>query len=534
MLVDQFELLSALSLRAGWLWQLESDSTQPMDDRPVAAVARSVLECGWPERARVSLSTPLKPARFHWLDLAADPFGRWVAVNDYQAGHLAATWAWAASTGQLLLGDVRRGNDVKVWRALAPSPDGSALWGVEGWAPSGSIDEHMPGSFVSTGALASRALTGMLPPSGRATAPLRRGAGCVLASEGERDPVVRDVQDHSRPPQRIFELALAASDAPADEARRARCVAENGADGRGPPRWGVNARGELWLDEGARLRHIDPLTAATLAERATPRSEQVCSAAIIAAGQWLSWQGDTVTLRAMTAAQGAAGRHVVVRRPGWVAEAAVWMNEGRIAVRWMNPRAEPGAPGGAEGQLYVDAGGGRFFPDGRPVPGQRLRDGRAWIDGEGDEGSLGFWPDGDAARVAWWARTASPQSPRYKWRVGPFGSVQARDATTAELRLWDGMRPGAAGDASAVRSLGGNLGLARVGGQVVVFDAAQRARRLTLRDDGPVGVAHVPQPGVLLLESDNRLTAQRLPPLRLPPTPAAAPSPHAARAPWRR
>ena len=188
-------------------------------------------------------------------------------------------------------------------------------------------------------------------------------------------------------------------------------MAENGVPGRGPARRGINARGELWLDEGTRLRRIDPLTGTMAAERPTPRSAQVCGAAIIAAGQRLSWQGDTVTLRAFDAAAGAAGRRVVVHRPGWVADAAVWMNEGRVAVRWLNPRAEPQAQGSDEGQVYVDAGGGHFVPDGKPAPG-RASNGHVEIEAEGGESGSAFWPDDDAVSGAWRERTAAYFSDR--------------------------------------------------------------------------------------------------------------------------
>ncbi|WP_457424912.1 hypothetical protein [Roseateles sp. P5_E7] len=506
--IDQLELLSALSLKAGWVWQVESNHEASTYERPAAAVARSLVECGWAERARVPLQTPQQHSRGQWLDLAADPWGRWVAVNEYRPGNLAAVWLWSVLTKQSLADEAARGRDAKVWRALAAAPDGAALWGIEGWAPGGTVDVYQASTFVSTGALRSRDIGGLAPMPGHAPLPAARATACAVADQGERDVAVRHVKDGSQPPQRLFEQRLAMPTTDADQARLAHCVAENGAGGRGPARWGVDVRGELWLDEGARLRRLDPLTGATLAERPTPRSEQVCSAAIIPAGQWLSWQGDTVTLRAFDAPQGSAGRRVVVRRPGWVAEAAVWMNEGRIAVRWLNPSSPPGTPGSGEGRVYVDASSGRFLPEGKPTPGRRDGD-HAFIDDEGEEGSPGFWPWGDEVSRAWWTQAAQAEPARYRWRVGPFGSLQAHDKQTEELRLWEGMYDGAAGGTNEVHSLGGSLGRARNEDGLVIYDAQRRERRLVL-PHGADGAAHLPAAGVLLVETDNQFKAYRL------------------------
>ncbi len=495
------QLLSAMSVDKGWLWELGAGEADDKGSRSVKALARSLHECGWPQKTATTLQLPKQPLGSLWLDLAADPAGRWLAVSEYEPGSFANWWIWSTADGRRLGGESRRGASEAPWRALQPSADGSRLRGVMAGLPeAGRIDAEMWTAFHGGGAWVERAVAGL--PAAPAAAARPRGGACLVASEGERSAGVREVRDGAKPPQRLFELSLEQPGVVDAQRERAdRCVAENGWGARAPSRWGLGADGALWLDAGAQLRRIDPSDGRILAQLPTPRSAQVCSAAIFSARQFLNWQGDTVTLRPFEAASGEAGRRVVARRPGWVADAAIWLESGRISVRWKNPKAEIEAPGGAQGQLYVEQGG-RFVPDGQVAPGMVVGGGHVYLNGE-DEGEEPMPASSD------WL--VSPQPPRYRWQAGPFGSLQSRQVQTDELALWLGMKAGASGDTSTAFSLGGNLGLANIDGGHVVFDAAKRERRLLL-PGGWMRAAHLPVPGVLLVEWEDRLTAYRLAP----------------------
>ena len=90
----------------------------------------------------------------------------------------------------------------------------------------------------------------------------------------------------------------------------------------------------VWVDRLSSLERISLKTGKVLETVPTPRSEKACTLPLYDKKLFLSWQGDTVSLRPFAQQLSNDQRTVLAYQPGWKAEIVVWLGVDRFGVRW--------------------------------------------------------------------------------------------------------------------------------------------------------------------------------------------------------
>ncbi len=425
-------LHSASSVQQFWL------------DAKAGVQALDLSSC--PARVR---SWPL-PKGLQVQSLAAEPQGRWLAVLAAAGKSQRLLWL-DARNGQLLHSSPLPPERGAQGVALAAFRHGLLLRRVSAVPQAQEQWNQNPWRLQAWQALP-------VPPALRAL-PARAAQPTALCRAPDEDPLARQPELQTRPPQLLWSVGLPAVSNWTDT--RPGC---NGSDwseaphlDHTPRRWGLSPAGELWLDHGAELQRLDPASGQVLARWPTPRAAGVCSTPSFARAQFLNWQADTLSLRPFAAQLDAKARTTPERRPGWQVHTAVWLGD-QVLARWVRP-------GQAEQRLYRATASGTWA-----VASQRtgeLREGIPWF--EGDEGitSLVGWhalmPDDEAIEaVAREERGMRGDGPR--WSAGRYLSVRADEGD--RLRLWDGVSGAAlsAGGVTRLIDLGHGRAVAFAGG----------------------------------------------------------------------
>ncbi len=402
------------------------------------------------------------------LEFLADLRGRWLATvatvrPDRPAGEKVRAQSllqiWDAHKGTLLASKTYDGE----LRSLTSTADGSVIYGM--------LAETLP------------ATTRYEQTYGRVALQRFEIAPAVLAGPVEAEqawdaqacliedelPGARAVGDALRQVEVVFDLPLPFVRGGAKVCKTAMTA------------WGLTPDGALWIDHGAYLERIDPSNGQAMGRVATPRSDRVCSDVSFERRQFLSWQGDTVTLRDFSTDGRVSPRRVLAVQPGWQVLSARWLSGGRVGVRWVKAewtgRADDeGATGSAQASIYdANARGAR-----KPL---RVVQGRA------QAGSAVFEEELDGSDVF----DDEEQSSRpveaegsYVWEISHFRSVRARPrgkqpGRLGDTVLWDGFsaasRDGTDGLLpERVMGLGGALGLVTAGPWWTLYDVATRSR----------------------------------------------------------
>jgi len=527
-----YDLQWNFSEATGLLWAVSTDGQRysletpghPSKLLPIRPYAVRLKQCQ--AKAIRPLTIPVEDAVGPWLEFAADPLGRWVAtVEPMTQGQKSASRLLIRNARQgELLASVPYGGEL---RSLTPSADGTTLYGMLSGQPQTKDFEMGRGAwnFVGGGEWARYDLPAkarQLPIEPDAAWPAQR---CQLEDE---EPSARDITVRQRSATPVFDVTLTdlrgaqdkALDKTPEKANNlpptpTTCTSDRLIDYRNPrvKAWGQSLDGAIWVDRWAHLERLDPHTGRADAQVPTPRSASVCTLVSYARQQFLSWQGDTVTLRSFSAEQGLGARRVLAVKPGWIAESAAWLNDGQVGVRWIDPRrasAETGShePDGSALASVYRTNDKLPAPVLREVRG-KVVEGRGWFQQEEGEvaevGAFELTPD-MLQRLEDEQRGASNAT--FVWERSHFGSVRARRRGVAgqpgAIALWDGLRARAGAgpgyvNPDVVVALGGSLGAVLSGENLSLYDASSRQRLTPLRQTGLAEAAWNERGHLLLL-----------------------------------
>ncbi|MFO1252131.1 MAG: hypothetical protein U1E77_13600 [Inhella sp.] len=395
--------------------------------------------------------------------LAADPLGRWVAV-------LEARPEAKAKVQRLLWLDASNGRLVH-----------SARLPIEGGVEAVALQGHAQGLLLRRGLRVPREGTqydhspwrlqpwqNLSVPVDLAALPARSAAAASLCREPQEAAQARELERVAAPAEPLWRLQLQTW----SEAQPKRCRGtdwpETRHPDRAPRRWGLSPAGQLWLDQGQQIHQLDPASGQVLARWPTPRQLGLCSTPSFARAQFLSWQGDTLSLRPFAEQLDSQARSTVERRPGWQLETAVWLGD-RVLARWLKADR-------AELRLYrAAAQGGWTLVKARSGA---LREGASWIEEDDGNTSAVGWHElmPDAAAIAELEREErGVRGAGPRWQASRYQSVRAEDA--GRLLLWDGVSGRPAGTGRVI-DLGGGRAVLLEGVHLHHYrlrDAAQAA-----------------------------------------------------------
>lgn len=382
-----------------------------------------------------ALDTSSCPVRAHsWplkgeaaiASLAADPLGRWLAVLTAPSQAKSQSLLWLdARTGRTLHTSVLPRPQGGQGVAVHAHAQGLLLRRATGVDRSGETYDHSPWRLQPWHKLALPPAVAALPPREPNTS-----TPCLEANEA---PLARQAERITQPGKILWTLGLDTRKAWA-EARTGRC---NGSDwpserphpDRSPRRWGLSPLGQLLLDQGDELHQIDASNGQVLARWPTPRPTGVCSTPNFARAQFLSWQGDTLSLRPFTAQWDPKARQTLEQRTGWQVYSAVWLGD-QVLARWIKGEQ-------AEQRLYRTDADGRWARVAQRRG--RVQEGAPWFEGDDGNTSAIGWHElmADATAIENIEREERGVRAGPRWRVGRYESVRAEQE--GRLLLWDGV-----------------------------------------------------------------------------------------------
>jgi hypothetical protein len=482
-----FDLLWSFSETTGQLWAINTnglywDNLEGKHDRArIKPYAVNLKSCGGDRQRGLDL-----PAE-EWLDFAADPLGRWVAVVE-------GRWNKTANRpeARLVVRDSRNGKQLAAWdtdseiRSLTPSRDGNTLFARS----SGKVNERdlnttrITWTYSGGGKIVRFDLGPKLKEIAPRPETLWATQSCLLEDEL---PHAREIQADKRKRKLLYEIGLIKGK-PQDLANTETDVPCPGNESGQYPLgsyWGVSESGDLWVDRWSTIEQINIRDGKVVKKLPTPRSSTVCTLPLFDSQQFISWQGDTVTLRPFADASGSANRKILVKNPGWVASTVDWRGD-RFGVMWVRKSVTSATP---------------ELEDRRPAKKRKKpanSDTRAvlydratskvlqevdLVEGGNDESSEPIDPFAYATQDDQ-KESGFGAGPKYEWGTSYMQSIRARtlDRESKHVRtvLWDGLRPDvgfkpdANGSFGEVRRLGGSLGIWIQSDSVTLYDAAIR------------------------------------------------------------
>ncbi|UXI69783.1 hypothetical protein [Tahibacter amnicola] len=481
---------STFSEQTGELLALVLDRTGEADKAAVTLRQVNLKQCG-PDTAQ-----PLALPQGRWVQMAADPLGRWYALLHEEDD--------TAGTSALSVFERHSGKPAKTWRlqqeirSLTATPDGRQLLATtRAQLPAEPTPDYRR---VGGGELRAFDIPASLLEAAKVETLAWSRETCRIEDETAQ---ARSIDRHASPAVRRFTTAL--TRLPDERFRQfpseenpdpARCSEETQQE-----TWGVTASGELWIDRFNQMEHVDLSSGKVLDTKPLPRTRQRCASLVFDPFAVLAFEGDTVALRAVE-----GERRVVAARPGWSAT-RLEVGHGRAFVHWKSRTVDATtSQAGYVGTLHAIDRGTQIME---------------FTDFEGEEFSTPnhLAPTGHPL--------PPPAAGAYLWTQSYFNSVrvQRSDTSTATTTvLWDHLfpRPLATpvnGDPAStlvrVVSLGGSLGAAIYSDHVDVYDAAARRLVATLPVAGVQRAVFAAQPPTLLLEyaaeSGTTLAAYALP-----------------------
>lgn len=480
--------------------------------KPIRPYAISLKQCGAPISQTIRI--PVPEASHAWIELASDPGGRWIAVVEKDIA-LDKNDLRGSYRSRLVILNSRNGQKLAEWlqvgtlRSIVAARDGMAVFGllVEPDPANSHINSPITlgGTWIRFDLPASLAKIPREPPAAWSPGP------CSIEDE---QPEARKIHASSLRPHPVFSIALTEMHAARARASMGSedetCVGESGFESYRNTRqmWGQSEGGAIYVDRWSHLEKIDPLNGKLLARVPTPRSRDVCSLALYREQKFLSWQGDTVTLRPFSEKPRLEDREIVVSKRGWRVLDLYWLGGNQFGVTWLAARKQLNATGDSykghkvSNEVYS-------LQDKALAKVIRTWRGTADYDYQGS-----FWRH-PFDRDQWDAARQPVAHGPFVWELGHFGSVRARvrEPESKALRtiLWDGLRRHVTGTpkaptVSSVFGLGGSLGAAityQTPGEpnaVTIYDAATRTRIASIEQPANVvDAAWVEQSRVLLI-----------------------------------
>lgn len=454
------DLYWSTSERSGELWRFVPGR---------AWETANLKACGIPDQERFAAS---KKDSYSWLDVVADPFGRWLAIsssalNDKLNRAESDLVVRDSRTGSVLL---QRHLDSEL-RALTVSNDGTKLYG---YAPklqplTEQTESGVAWGLAGGGQLQKFDLAAEVLAAQTSASIAWPKQICMIEDE---EPGARNLLIGNSSPELVNEIEV---------------------DGTDLRSWQQMRDGALWFDRGATVDRINAGDGKVLQALPTPRSESVGSIPLFERKQFLNWQGDTVTLRPFSPSPSPKQRTVLVKNPGWQAEDVVLLGS-NFGVRWVDSRfLDDGEhEDGTALAIVYDMMGRELFR----TSGMALN-GRAFFPVEDGEGASNVFE----AYIA-----AENKIGNFTWESSYMNSVRARRSDAegkSHTMLWYGLRVGDLSDprdnkkykaalnsgttiGHTVVGLYGDLGAELTSLGVNVFDAMAKRLVASL----PVGLVH--------------------------------------------
>lgn len=508
------DVAAVWELPSGRLLRLGPVASLQMPKGPPAEMERNLpqdveLTCG----AALTLPQSVLSAGTHTL---SDPRGRWIATvawdgNDYFHRGDTGAIGVARVDNDREFATFKLKQDV---RGLAASADGSAIYGLAtGAAGALSAVTDGPGRLLDDGVVELRVPPPGLAPRAEATAawPAKACGGAGESVDARRVTTTRTplAAVWRRPITGRYEARTAAfPDLPSTA-----CT-----DYEDAHTVFVRRDGSVWLDEFTSAERIDPATGGTLQRLPVLRQRDVCALPLPAADGFVTWQGDSLTLRTFDPKDG--GRRALDVRPGWRVASVATLPSYVLAVWEAKPdimkTQSAAAQAGDVMPVHVVA-----YDN---ATGKRLGD----VFQEDPLGETENWspprdplPMDEATARA--SRCRPPPGPRdepWSLQVDVFGSLRADhcDAPDAAPRtaFWTGLDLGLASPGTLnpdesqreVMAAAGAIGVVRDDRVLRVFDLPQRRElgRIALADAGARAVTILPTQGLVLVESDEGTT----------------------------
>ena len=261
------------------------------------------------------------------------------------------------------------------------------------------------------------------------------------------------------------------------------------------------------VDRMSALEKIDPASGKILQRLPTPRSSSVCTLPLFERGQFLSWKGDTISLRPFAEKLNGKDRKILVRKPGWVAKDVQYRGD-RIGVRWVDARYTTAEHLSKDDRDSAEGSAAAIEYD---MTGKPLKQ----VLGRASYGDA-YFPEDDRYDASIFEEKPASQLGPYSWEPSYFGSVRARKRNSsggqttvfwAGLKLDDVQRGMLA--SNKVVGLGGAIG-ASIGNEGVnVYDALQRKEIARIEKKSAREVAWEGRARILLLEYEVPESGQR-------------------------
>ena len=488
-LLIEYDFLWDFSEESGDLWAVRTDGrywTRGGKINPIRARAVDLKRCGLESSQRSTTIVSGKlPQHNKVLELAADPLGRWVAITELVDSNNPNL------RSRVVVRDSRSGRQLASFdadsavRSLTPTPDGKVLFGITTGqpAPEDRPYPHFPDEFVGGAKLVRLDLAKAL--GNMDTNERSEWDEHTCAIEDETDQARNVVQENTRPRQ-LYQIEVMGR----FNDLNMSCYSNESQES--PRRWGLSGDGRVWVDQVRVIQEIDAGTGKVVREIKTPRSEAVCSVPWFEGRQFVSTQGDTISLRPFFENAARTDRRIVDRRPGWKVLSALFRGE-RLVVRWGAAQAAGQEPPPLLAVIYDPASGG--------VLQQRKM----------DQSGMDLVDPLDYERL----RPPLPHG-GYRWELGYFGSVRVRvhdpHAKQTKTILWDGLRlrKGVPRGIDGYREdnvpdLGGGKGAFIGLDRVVLYDALARAKLADVSATNAIDVKWHHSRRLLFIESfENR------------------------------
>ena len=446
-------------------------------ESPLELVRHQLDRCD----AKPSVLLKLKPNE--WENLLVDPAGRWVATVRKRKADMRGNFDGSDTDEELLVHDPASGKEIarfrvpRGMRGMLASPDGLQIRGLT------AVPSKDPYQRVNYG---GDPVSVDLPPANlrqTALAPPSVSASCPIEDEM---PQARTVARSLRLLDPLWTLMI-------DESSRL-----------------VSGKDDaLWLDEGAMITALDPLTGKTLGRFPSGRTDETRKVAAPHSGGFISFEGDTLSWEAFgQAAQRPRGRRMIERMPGWRVGQVHFQGRGLVAY-WTALEQTKVAPQRGEAEspraLVVTYDAASL----RSVARRRVA--------EDELGMLGDYtePHYAPAHFPLCVDAAGAMDKGFDWRLGHFDSfrmVACGSAGAKRTVLWSHLdiAPKSASASvdpyetqRAVLGHDAGIAVAHDGGVLRVFDVAARHEmaQVSLTEKGPPYVATVrARAGVVLVE----------------------------------
>lgn len=462
----------SFSEETGQLWAIntdgriaEADAKNPekIHFTPIQPYTINLKQCAAEKQPKIKISQ----SKGEWLDFAADPQGRWLAVVNPEFNSKLKRYE-----SRLVILDSKTAKILAQWHldaallGLTFAQDGKAIYGITKSQHQDITNSPSNRSLIYQGGrLMKFDLSSNI--SALEAEPIQSWSTRICLVEDEVAHA-RDISINTAKRPKVFDIPL--------DAR----VQAN--------RWRQMPDGTLWVDRWTTLESINPQDGSVLLRIPTPRSDSVSSIPIYDQRQFLNWQGDTISLRPFGETLSSGNRKLLVKKPGWSARMVEFLGES-IGVRWIQSRFvdsfEEGADGSALAIVYDKSGNRLHQKSGRAISGN------AYFEGE-DEGDDVFAE----------YRKKITQDANYQWERSYMGSIRARRLSggASQTIFWHGLKLGFTLPDGQVTNLHDGLGAYFNEKGIKVYDAEKRQELASIKLENVAEVAWNNQQHVLLVE----------------------------------